>query len=67
MKTYEDGLVEGRLQSLENITAAHKDRMDAHGGRLRLLERVVWAVGGVMVFIQLWPALQEVVLRGAAQ
>jgi hypothetical protein len=56
-KTYEDGLIEGRLVALENIAAAHKDRLDGQSRRLRLLEKIVWATGGIMVFLQSWPVI----------
>lgn len=65
-KTYEDGIVEGRLQALERIAAEHKDRLDSQGTRLRVLERVVWASGGVVVFLQTWPTIAAMLLAGAA-
>lgn len=61
-KTYEDGIQEGRLRSLENIAAAHKDRLDSQAKRLRVLERVVWASGGIMVFLNAWPTVGRALL-----
>lgn len=54
-KTYQDGLIEGRLLSLENMVGGHADRMDAHAKRLQLLERVFWTGLGIISFFQLLP------------
>lgn len=57
-KTYEDGLVEGEIRSLQRIAGEHKDRLDDHSGRLRLLERALWVMFGVLALAQIWPQLQ---------
>jgi hypothetical protein len=61
-KTYEDGLVEGRILALENIAAQHTERLDSQSKRLRILEKVVWASGGIMVFLNTWPTIGRVLL-----
>ena len=51
-KTYEDGLVEGKLHEHSTILAAHHDRMDSHSKRITPLERVAWMGIGAIVVIQ---------------
>jgi len=58
-KTYEDGLLDGKIQSHEDRLDAHSKRMDGHSARLRILERVAWAIMGTAVIIQFWPALNK--------
>ncbi len=60
-RTYDDGLRDGQIKALEQIAAAHKDRLDAHSGRIRLLERVMWALGGIVAFIELWPKIEGLI------
>lgn len=56
-KTYEDGLVEGKIEALEKMASTHTTRLDDHSGRLRILERAMWLVFGIAIVIQLWPAI----------
>lgn len=56
-RTYEDGLRDANISALRDIAAAHKERLDHHSGRLRLLERIIWGSAGIFVLISLWPKL----------
>ncbi len=59
-KTYEDGIVQGQLETLERMATEHKDRLDYHARRLRLLERSYWMMLGVVIIAQIWPQLRWV-------
>ena len=54
---YEAGLRDGKIQALEDITASQSDRLDKHDGRISNLERATYAVLGIVVFVQTYPAL----------
>lgn len=54
---YGDGLRDGKIQALEQITGQHHDRLNDHGQRLAVLERIAWALMGIIALVQLWPAL----------
>lgn len=58
MKSYEDGLRDGKIEALEDVAASHKDRLDHHSSRLRMLERIIWALAGIVGFIEFWPKIQ---------
>lgn len=59
LKTYEDGLLEGRLAALERMTIEHKGRLDNHATRLRAMERILWVLLGAYLLVQMYPALQN--------
>lgn len=61
VKTYEDGLIEGRLGAVETMLGEHKGRLDNHAQRLQIGERVIYALGGVLVLIQVFPAFQKLI------
>lgn len=56
-KTYEDGLVDGRLKNLEDVTLKHSKRLDRHSKRIYSLERVAWVLLGGFALIKFLPAL----------
>ena len=58
VKTYEDGLIEGRVESLEKMTMEHKGRLDNHANRLRILERAMWVFLGAVVLVQILPDIK---------
>jgi hypothetical protein len=60
-KTYEDGLLEGEIKMLQQITKTHAERLDSHTQRLTILERIIWMVSGVMIFLQTFPLLRQLV------
>lgn len=43
-KTYEDGVQDGRIDSLEAITHRHDSVISDHDGRLRLVEKIVYGL-----------------------
>ena len=57
-KTYEDGLRDGRISALEEISGQHRDRLDSHSTRLRRMERIMWGGGGMILLIQLIPSFK---------
>lgn len=58
-RTYQEGLLEGRLQAYSDVLRQHQERLNSHSKRLRAMERVVWGVMGATVFIQVWPVLSK--------
>lgn len=60
-KTYEDGITEGKIQALEQIASTHKERLDNHATRLRIVEKIVWGVLGIVAFLQILPVLKAAV------
>ena len=62
-KTYEDGLIEGRVKGLERTADKHGVRLDSHSVRLRLMERLIWVGGGIIFAIQSLPLWQDVVRK----
>lgn len=61
---YKDGLRDGQILALERIAQEHKNRLDNHADRLRTLERVVWALGGIVAFIEFWPKVKDLLGGG---
>ncbi len=58
-KTYEQGVADGKIEALEKIQGKHEQRLNHHSERLRITERILYAVIGVGVFMQLYPSLQK--------
>ena len=66
-KTYEQGLLEGKMETLAIQAQNHTDRINGHEKRLRILERVAWvlvaipATGTALIFfIQVLPVLVNI-------
>ena len=57
-KTYEDGLLEGKVAAIEENQKDHRQRINNHGDRLRVLERAMWVLAGTIAFAQLWPSIK---------
>lgn len=57
-RTYEDGVRDGRIAALEDISGRHEDCLDSHSRRLALLERIMWAGGGIVAFIEFIPQIR---------
>jgi hypothetical protein len=53
--SYEDGVIAGRMEAMKDLLSAHGDRLDSQSLRLRALERIVWGLLGIVVFIQVLP------------
>ena len=63
--TFEDGLVEGKIQAIEAIVSRHDVRLNGHADRLHLLERALWLTLGVVIAIEFLPTVIAVVNAGA--
>ena len=61
---YKEGLRDGKIEALERAVGEHGDRLDTHELRLTAQERIVYAVGGAFLLVQLWPSLQEFLTKG---
>ena len=59
-KTYDDGVRDGQILALEDVAGKHQDRLDSHSKRLALLERIMWAGGGIVAFIQIVPLIRAI-------
>ena len=53
--SYEEGVRDGRISALEKIQIAHDDRFDHHDRRISVLEKLSYAVIGIIAFIQVIP------------
>lgn len=58
MDAYKQGLVEGRLLSLEQIANSHEQRMDKHESRLRTLEKAAYLLIGAVSIMQFLPEIK---------
>ena len=56
-KTYEDGLVEGRLTAVEHMQTNQNLRLDNHGQRISALERAMWVVIGAIAALEFFPII----------
>lgn len=56
-KTYEDGLVEGRLAAVEHMQSSQNVRLDNHGQRISSLERAMWVVIGAIAALEFFPII----------
>ena len=57
-------MCEGELKAHAETLKKHDERLDSHSRRLRALERVAWALLGIIGFIEIWPKI-NVLLTGA--
>lgn len=60
LHTYEEGLIEGRVQAMERIMEHHETKLREIDSRTRMMERVMWGVLGAIALIQLLPMFREV-------
>jgi hypothetical protein len=60
--TYEEGLIEGRLQAMERIMEHHQEKMREIDARTRMIERIMWGVLGAIALIQLLPMFRGILL-----
>ncbi|MEM7428771.1 MAG: hypothetical protein AAF441_21990 [Pseudomonadota bacterium] len=58
-KTFQDGLIEGEIKALAQISNNHKERLDHHSARIRMLERIMWILCGALGLIELAPRLLD--------
>ena len=60
IKTYEDGVLEGKLQAMESMIAMHAVRLKAVEAKASYLERVAWILLGGFLLIQVIPTITTV-------
>ncbi len=60
-KTYEEGVRDGEIRTLEATQARHEARLDSHSRRLRINERIVTLVVGGLIVLQALPLISQVV------
>lgn len=58
--SYDDGVRDGRLLALENTQAKHSERFDKVEGRLSTLERVAYALLGIIGVLQFIPIVHSI-------
>ena len=57
-KTYEDGLRDGQIKNHEDQLLSHGKRLDTHNGRISTLEKAMYGVMLIVVFIEFFPQLK---------
>jgi hypothetical protein len=58
-KTYEDGVVKGRLDAIEHMQTGQNLRLDNHAHRISSLERAMWVVIGAIAALEFFPILGQ--------
>ncbi len=59
VKSYEEGLRDGKIQAQEQMLASHAERLDAHSERILRLEKALWAVCGILALIEFAPGIKN--------
>ena len=54
---YEAGRRDGKIEAIEAMLVKQEIRLDNHELRLTAQERIIYAIGGVLVFLQVWPSI----------
>jgi hypothetical protein len=54
-RTYEDGVVQGRLSAVEHMQTGQNVRLDNHSTRISSLERAMWVVIGAIAALEFFP------------
>ena len=60
-KSYEEGLREGLLKSLQGSIEIHDRRLDEHSRRITAQERITYALLGAIALIEILPTIQQAV------
>ena len=55
---YNQGLRDGRIDSIEKMQAHHNERLDHHEKRLQAAERIVYALIGALLLIEAAPVIK---------
>lgn len=66
-KTYEQGIIEGEIKILSDLGNTQTSRLNDHSKRLRILEKAMWVTAGIVLFVQLSPALKSLMTNGVVQ
>ena len=56
---YREGLRDGEISAIKEMQKSQNNRLDDHGKRLCVLERVTYMVLGMILLLQFWPTLQR--------
>lgn len=59
-RAYDDGLRDGKIESLGGRLDDQAERMVDHAKRLSLLERICWIMFGIVATIQFLPSARAV-------
>ena len=59
--TYEEGLRDGKIFSLEQTQEKHSQRLDSHSSRLAKMEKVIYIGLGGLIVLQALPMLSNVI------
>lgn len=57
-RSYEDGLREGEVKAMKAIIHDHRTRLDNHSRRIGMLEKIAWAMFGIIALIQFVPTIK---------
>ena len=55
---YNQGLRDGRIDSIEKMQSQHSNRLDHHEKRLQAAERIVYALIGALLLIESAPFIK---------
>ena len=58
-RTYEEGLIEGRILGIEETIAKHGGMLESHDIRIRSQERIQWAIIGAVTLMQILPTIRD--------
>ena len=58
-RNYADGLQDGQIELLRQTVGGHDVRLNSHSQRLVILERIMWSLGGILVFLELFPKISQ--------
>ena len=57
-KTYDEGLRDGKIAALERLSMHHTNRLDAQAERIHRLEKIAWAMLGIIALMQFAPGVK---------
>lgn len=60
---YEAGLRDGKIQALEKRAGDHEVILEKHEARIRTQERVTWIITGIILFLQTWSTIEDIINR----
>jgi len=62
---YEAGLMQGQINAIEKMVADEKTvtnkRLDDHDGRFKYIERILWMMVGMWLFMRVLPDIKGVI------
>ena len=59
---YQDGLRDGEIKAIKEMQRHQNDRLDSHERRLRIIERLFYAMLGAYFFIKFIPDIKGLFL-----